>query len=87
VNNLLAANINLDLNTYELNDNPMTFFYPPPTMEGEYMNVETVNFINKRFNTKQKTVYQAIFAISSIQIEHKRDAFDFLLFLANIGGV
>ena len=65
----------------------MTFFYPAPTYEGEYFDVESKNDMNERLQERQERVYQAIFFMSSIKTEHKRDAFDFLLFLANIGGV
>ena len=35
--------VSLALNTYELNDNPFTFLYPDPTMEGEYFDVSVNN--------------------------------------------
>jgi len=65
----------------------MTFLYPDPTEEGEYFDVASKNDLNTRLKERQEKVYEAVFFMSSTKNEHSRDAFDFLLFLANIGGV
>lgn len=75
------------LNTFELNDNPMTFLSPDPTEEGEYFALNSEQELTTRLKVKQDMIYEAVFSMSSTKTEHSRDAFDFLLFLANIGGV
>ena len=45
--------IYLTANSYELNNNPFTFLNPPPTMEGEYYEVDKkVPFIANFKTTK-----------------------------------
>jgi len=42
--------------------------------------------MNERYKDRQHMVYQSSFQMDLWRNEHRRDAFDFLMFIANIGG-
>ena len=57
-NNKQFNTLNLARNTYELNDNPFTFLYPDPTMEGEFYDTASINDITFRFKKTQDIVFE-----------------------------
>jgi len=60
---------------------------PPPSQEGEFYNINKRKLNSFRTKTTQDVVYESMYVMSDFEKTHDRDAFDFLLFLANIGGV
>ena len=80
--------ITLSRNHYELNDNVFPFLsFLGDKQDGEFYTVSDTNKLINRFPTRQNTVLTNLYSLDGQETEHKRDVYNFLFVLADIGGV